>query len=188
MQLQHCNIGTTRPRDLLLLLLYYFFFYCSFMHTVPYFTALYYSNELSTWCFYCCLHHLSLSVSLCLSLGGWVMAASIINTVQSQFRRSQSEGPPHERRTEAQTLARAGTGTIAPARNQQSGLMAAWVGRRRQINDQQRPEHWFVAKPIVTTATTTAVRIRIHNHLTASAQLSKPNNITQVYSFQVLCP
>jgi len=80
--------------------------------------------------------------------------------VQSQLRRSQSEGPPQQHHiivSEPSTT----TTTSNTTRNhrQETGLMAAWVGRRRQIQDQQRPEHWFVeAKPIVATA---AVRISI---------------------------
>ena len=84
--------------------------------------------------------------------------------MQSQLRRSQSEGPPQQHHTIAQFVPTSATATAAEPtginhhQETETGLMAAWVGRRRQIQDQQRPEHWFVAtKPIVTA--TAAVRI-----------------------------
>jgi len=47
------------------------------------------------------------------------------------LRRTQSEGP---------SSYPAGRG---PRFNVETGLMAAWVGRRRHVTDQQRPDHWL---------------------------------------------
>ena len=57
---------------------------------------------------------------------------SVQNIAQLQvLRRTQSEGPS------SYPLARGSRFNV------ETGLMAAWVGRRRHVTDQQRPDHWL---------------------------------------------